>query len=171
MTTPEGFSVFAQVGYSRLVGTLTLYCGDQDVAEELAHDALVRARERWDEVSEMAAPGAWLHRVAINLANSRFRRQVAERRALRRASVRRIGKVPHDPDSALLVRKAVSALPARQREAVILRYFRDLSVTEAAGLMDITPGSMKQLTHRALSSLRVDADIGWMLEQEAHDGT
>ena len=170
MTTPAGFGVFAKASYARLVGTLTLYCREQDVAEELAHDALVRARERWDEVSEMSAPGAWLHRVAMNLANSHYRRLLAERRAVKRAELRQVDPAGVDTDAALLVRRAVADLPPRQREAVILRYFHDLPVAQAAELMDITQGSMKQLTHRALSSLRDDADIGWMLEQEAHDG-
>lgn len=49
------------------------------VAEDLAQDALLKACGRWSKVSTMTVPGAWLHRVAINLANSYFRRRKAER--------------------------------------------------------------------------------------------
>lgn len=164
-----GFASFADANYRRLIGTLTLYCGDQEVAEELAHDALVRACERWGEVSQMTSPGAWLHRVAVNLANSYFRRKRAERRALRRAG-REVAAGSPDRDVAVLVRRAISQLPTRQREAVILRYFHDLPVVDAAALMGITDGSMKQLTHRALTSLRADPNVSELIGQEAHDG-
>lgn len=170
MTAAAAFGAFAEDSYARLVGTLVLYCGEVEIAEELAHDTLVRAQERWDDVSQMDAPGAWLHRVAVNLANSYFRRRLAERRAVNRASIQRVGRHVPDPDAALLVRRAVAGLPPRQREAVILRHFHDLPVVGAAETMGITAGSMKQLTHRALTSLRQDPGVGSMLTQEAHGG-
>src|SRR5688500_2782768 len=79
---------FCQTQYPRLVGTLALFCGDRLVAEELAQEALARACAQWDRVSTMTAPAGWTHRVAINLANSRFRRLAAERRARERVEGR-----------------------------------------------------------------------------------
>ena len=52
----------------RLVGSLTLYCGDRLLAEEIAQEALVRAFERWGRVGAMASPEAWAYRTAFNLA-------------------------------------------------------------------------------------------------------
>lgn len=166
------FEAFAREQHGRLVGSLTLYCGDRWVAEELAQDALVRARERWDQVREMQAPGAWVHRVAMNLANSRFRRIGAERRAYRRfgADGDRAVNDP-DPAEALAVRRAVAALPDSQRAALVFRYFLDLSVAETAAAMGMRPGSVKSATHRAIAALRERFDVNLLETEEAHDGS
>jgi RNA polymerase sigma factor (sigma-70 family) len=144
---------FCHREYPRLYGTLRLYCGDVWLAEELAQEALARAVRRWDRVGRMDAPGAWVHRVAINLANSWFRRSAAERRVLRRTSV---GDAHEDPDSATLiaVRQAVAALSPRQREVVILRFFHDLPVRAAAERMACAEGTVKSLLADAIRSLR-----------------
>jgi DNA-directed RNA polymerase specialized sigma24 family protein len=73
-----------EVVQPRLIGSLTLYTGDRLLAAELTQDALVKLLDRWDHVAAMDNPTAWAYRVAINLANSRFRRRRAERRARRR---------------------------------------------------------------------------------------
>lgn len=81
--TAEGVTLaaFCRREYPRLVGALSLYCGDADVAEELAQEALIRAADRWPHVGQMDAPGAWVYRVGMNLCGSWFRRKRAERRA------------------------------------------------------------------------------------------
>lgn len=164
----EDFDAFARREHPRLVGALTLYCGDPGVAEELAQDALVRARERWDRVSAADRPGAYTHRIAMNLANSRFRRWNAERRAVARLA----GQQPSTYDDPCgvdghAVRRAVAALPPRQREAVVRRYFLDESVAEVATAMGIATSSVKSATHRALEALRASVDLS---PEEAHDG-
>ena len=144
---------FCEREYPRLYGTLRLYCGDVRLAEELAQEALARSVRHWDTVGRMEAPGAWVHRVAVNLANSSFRRSAAERRALRR---RPLGESVEDPDSATIVavRQAVAALPPRQREVVILRFFHDLPVRAAATRMGCAEGTVKGLLSDAIRSLR-----------------
>src|SRR5918999_5063001 len=67
--------------HPRLVGMLGLYCGDGDVAEDLAQEALIRLCRDWRRVRQLHAPERWLHRVAINLAHSHYRRRAIERRA------------------------------------------------------------------------------------------
>jgi len=138
----------------RLIGALTLYCGDRLLAEELAQDTLVRVLDRWETVQAMAAPEAWAHRVAINLANSAFRRRGAERRARQRAQA--AAQVPpgvEDHDARLMVRRAVATLPERQRQVVVLRYIADLPIEEVARLMRCAPGTVKSLTNRAVTAL------------------
>lgn len=95
----------------RLVGSLTLYCGDLGVAEDLAQEALARAWGRWRHVSTLDAPERWVYRTAFNLARSRFRRLAVERRVHRLAPA--AGSLP-DTATAVAVRAAVSALPPRQ---------------------------------------------------------
>lgn len=163
------FEGFARSQHAQLVATLALYCGDRWVAEELAQEALVRARERWDEVARMGSPGGWLHRVAINLANSRFRRRQAERRAYQRAGPDREGvELPATAD-AVAVREAIASLPERQRAVLVLRYFADLSVGQTAEAVGMTPGSVRSATYRALQVLREQFDVD-VEDEEVRDG-
>jgi RNA polymerase sigma-70 factor (sigma-E family) len=149
----DALEVFCRREHPRLVGTLSLYCGDVAVAEEIAQEALYRACRRWPQVAEMAAPGAWVHRVAVNLANSAYRRRRLERRV---AAGPPAPVDPDDPDvaGALVVRQAVAVLPRRQRAALVLRHFGGYSVAETAELLGVSEGAVKQLTHRAITALR-----------------
>lgn len=148
------FRRFATEEHPRLVGALSLYCGDAGIAEELAGDALVRARERWHHVSRMQRPGAWAHRVALNLAKSHFRRRAAERRAYQRH-----GPSPdtcHDPDLAqhLALRQATARLPGKIRAVIVLRYFLDWSIDDTADATGLTPRSVITYTNRGVGLLR-----------------
>jgi RNA polymerase sigma factor (sigma-70 family) len=138
---------------TRLTGALTLYCGDQGLAEELAQEALARAWLDWPRVATMDAPGAWVHRVAINLANRHYRRRPYER--LARDGWHR-EPVHHDPDSAdaAAIRQAVAALPARQRTALILRHYSDLPVADVADVLGCREGTVNALAHQAITALR-----------------
>jgi RNA polymerase sigma-70 factor (ECF subfamily) len=153
VTVSEELVDFCNREYPQLVGTLTLYCGNPDVAEELAQETLARACSSWSKVRRMDAPGPWVNRVAINLANSYFRRRAAERRATERLETPMSSR---NPDTALSVtiRRAVAALPKRQRTALVFRYFGDLSVAQVAELMGASEGAVRRLTHTAIASLR-----------------
>lgn len=150
---PGDLEAFCRREYPRLVGSLSLHCGDAAAAEDLAQEALARAVDRWDRVARMQAPGAWVHRVAINLANSHYRRRQAERRARTRH-----GAAPDHDDGdlagALAVREAVSRLPAKQRTAVTLRFFAQMSVAETAAVMGCSEGAVAQHTRRGVAALR-----------------
>lgn len=151
----EELSLFCHTEYPRLVGALSLYCGDRWLAEELAQESMVRVVRDWSKVRNLAAPGAWAHRAAINLANSHFRRTVAERRARHRMAARD-NLIQENPDTptALAVRDALASLPKRQRAVIVLRFFADLSVREVADLLDCPEGTVKSFTARALRGLR-----------------
>lgn len=152
------FSEFCHGEFPRLVGTLTLYLGGNDGAEELAQEALVRAFQRWKRVSRLNNPGGWVNHVAINLANSHWRRRVAERRA--RARLIEQQSDSRDSDdliAALAVRSAVARLPRRERTVVVLRHFVGLSVTEVADLLHCPEGTVKRLTHNGIQALRKSA--------------
>ena len=142
----------------QLVGSLTLYCGDRGVAEELAQDALAKACQRWDTVGVMASPEAWTYRTAFNLASSWGRRRSAERRANRRVGVDRPVSQP-DTATNQAVREAVAALPPRQRAVIVCRFFLTLSVQETADVLDCAEGTVKATTHQALGVLRTSGLI------------
>ena len=168
-TVPLDFEGFCHESYVPLIRTLTLYCGDPEVARDLAQEALARTYASWRRVRQMAYPRLWLNRVAINLANSRFRRLKAEHRALEMERTRS-GRFHVDPDPAMavVIRRALATLSPRQRAAVILRFFDDLSVEETAELMNCGPGTVKKLTKRALDGLR--EQLGSEFRVEVSDG-
>ena len=91
--------------------------------------------------------------MAVNLANSHFRRLVAERKARRRMTpVAEIGEATGPDDLAL--REQVSKLPRLLREALILHYYLDLELVEVADRMETTVPAVKSLLHRAVGRLR-----------------
>lgn len=166
MAPPDDLVAFCQREHARLVGTITLYCGDRALGEEIAQEALASACERWEKVRTMDAPGAWVHRVAINATNSRFRRLGAERRARRRLEGRH-DDVVTDPDGAdaLAIRRGLAALPARQRQALVLRFYLGLSVAETARWMESSEAAVKALTQRAIARLRELLGIELQLDE------
>lgn len=154
MTPPE-LHAFIVREHPRLLASVSLMMGDDAVAEEIVQDALVEVASRWGRVSQMASPGGYAHRTAMNMAKSRLRRRGAERRARARAGHER-DVVHHDPDTAdrLAVRQALQELPAARREAVVLRWLVGLSVDDTATSMGRTPQAVRNLTHRGLQQLR-----------------
>ena len=156
MTTPttSDADAFVTEIRSRLVGSLTLYCGDRATAEDLAQEALVRTWMRWKKVRDMQSPEAWTFRTAFNLANSWGRRRQAERRALTRLERRPTPPTATEPADVLALRDAIGGLPPRQRAAIVCRYYGGMSVDETASAIDARPGTVKALTSQGVESLR-----------------
>jgi len=155
----EDVSAFCRRMRPRLLGALTLYCGDRQVAEELTQETLARAWANWGTVREARSPEAWTHRVGLNLAASLYRRRAAERRALRRLGPGSDADSGPDRADALAVRAALARLPRGQRTAVILRYYLDLPVAETAAAMGCSEGNVKSQTSRAIATLRDTAGL------------
>jgi RNA polymerase sigma-70 factor (sigma-E family) len=165
MTEPDDVGAFCRREWPRLVGSLSLFTGDGDLAEDLAQETLTRVCRDWRTVSNLDSPGAWAHRVALNLARSHYRHRSVARR--QRARLARTSET-HDPDTAtvIAVRDAVSQLPVRQRTALVLRYFADLSVEETAAAMQCPQGTVKTLTREAIAALRT---MGLITEAEIEE--
>ena len=152
---PE-LAAFCREEHPRLVGALSLYCGDRDVAEELAQEAVLRAVDRWSKVRVMDAPRAWLHRVGVNLVHSWFRRRQAERRA-----THRLGRGDdHQPDAdradVVAVRELVAGLPRRQRACIVWRFYLGWPVADVAATLGVSDQAVAALTQRALKALRAE---------------
>jgi RNA polymerase sigma factor (sigma-70 family) len=152
-------TAFCRREHRRLVGLLALYVGDRAVAEELAQDTLVRVCEQWPKVRQMTSPTGWTSCVAMNLASSRWRRLSAERRATIRHGAPADRADDVDTAATLAVRAAVAALPPRQKQALVLRYYADLSLAEVAGAMGCPVGTVKSLLSRATATLRDEAGL------------
>lgn len=129
--------------------------GDVAQAEDLVHDAFVRLHR----VARPPAAGterAYLRRTVVNLTHDHHRRRALARRTVPPAN-------PYDQPSAEAeaagaerdgaVAAAVAALPARQRDCVVLHYFADLPDSEIAADLGISVGSVKTHLHRARAAL------------------
>jgi RNA polymerase sigma-70 factor (sigma-E family) len=165
---PAELEAFCRTQFPRLVQLLSLYCGDTPTAEDLAQETLARVWQRWRKVSQLDAPELWARRVAINLAASWHRRRVAGGRAITRAaaltSVGASTTHPVDDGGPSGTLEILSRLPGRQRAAVVLRFYEDLSVAETAQVMGCREGTVKALTSQALDRLR---QLG--ISADAHD--
>ncbi len=150
-----GFESFCFAQNASLIRLLTLYCGDVETARDLTQETLARAWVHWRGVARMDRPDLWVKRVALNLANSHFRRRRIERLVRERAShADHLLSEDHDSVQRLDMRDALRRLSDRQRAAVVLRFLEDLSVDQTAELMNCSPGTVKKLTARALTALR-----------------
>jgi RNA polymerase sigma factor (sigma-70 family) len=156
MTAPDELDAVYSRLFPKLVGAVSLYCGDRWVAEEIAQEALSRLWEH-SSTREITSPDAWSYRVAFNLANSWFRRRAIERRVRAERDVLVDGADDVSVDD-IVVRAAIDRLPPRQREAIVLRYFADLSVEDTATVMRCAAGTVKAHTHKALAAL-ADSDL------------
>src|SRR5262245_17582911 len=127
--------------------------GRRSLAEELAQEAMLAVYRRWDTVCAYDDPAAFARRVVANKAVSAFRRLAAEARALNRVRQRRepAGTVLGESDEALWA--AVRRLPARQAQAVALRYVGDLDAAAIAAVLGCTEGNVRVLLHRARQAL------------------
>lgn len=151
----QSFEEFTRREYRGLVIALTFHCGDDEVAAELAQDALARAYQRWGRVSRMEHPEAWVRTVAFNLSRSQFRRRGAERRALARHGGTDVatGTSPEQVPDQIDVRRAVAGLPPRQREVVIHHYLLDRPVAEIAESLGVSVGAVKTALFKARAEL------------------
>jgi RNA polymerase sigma-70 factor, ECF subfamily len=114
-------------------------------------EALARAWERSERGERIDSLGAWVTTVAMNLARSRWRRILAERRARARMTPLHADAV--DVDTAIDLRRAMDRLPSRQRQVVVLRYYLGHDVAAVAGILGVTEGTVKTTLHRARAAL------------------
>src|SRR4051794_4697696 len=96
---PEPFDAFYRREFPRMVTLACAVSGSRVAAEDIAQDALIAARQRWDTVGGYDKPGAWVRRVTIQLAGKRLRRARAEAAAwLRLAPTGPTQPIPPGPD-------------------------------------------------------------------------
>ena len=158
------FEVFCLRHNTSLIRLLTLYCGDHETARDLTQETLARVWSHWGRVRRMDRPDLWAKRVALNLANSQFRRGRMER-ARRHLLVADPTQVGPEDGERFFVQDSLRRLTPRQRTAVLLRFLEDLSVEQTSELMGCSQGTVKKLTARALVELR--ATVGPELEVDS----
>lgn len=141
--------------YGPLVRTLFLLTGSSWEAEDLAQEALARVYERWDRVRAMESPMAYLYTVAVNLHRRRLRRLV--RRVVLQPNPGE-SLTERGPEAEVEARSdvlaALSSLPPRLREALVLAEWLELDSEELGRRLDIAASSARARVHRARTAIR-----------------
>ncbi|HVE99391.1 MAG TPA: sigma-70 family RNA polymerase sigma factor [Mycobacteriales bacterium] len=150
----DDLAEFCRQERRRLVAALVLMCGSLPMAEDLAQETLARVCRDWKRIRRLEAPGAYAHRVAVNLATSAFRRRAAERRASARLDPPAHAAPEPDSATAIAVRDALQRLRPEQRKVLVLRYFLGYSVADTANVLTMPEGTVKTHALRGLSTLR-----------------
>src|SRR5262245_20761221 len=148
---------FLHTDYPRLVAAVALTCGSRPAAVDAVQEALLRAWERSEKGEEIESMKAWVTTVALNLARSGLRRLRSERRAKARLHASDVGEPTVD---RVDVERALSALPRRQREAVVLRYYLQLDTRETATALGMSEGTVQSTLSRARAAVGAALGLG-----------
>jgi RNA polymerase sigma-70 factor (sigma-E family) len=143
------------VHHARLVGLARLLVDDLPTAEDVVQDAFASLYRRWFWIRDKPSALYYLQASVANGARSSLRR----RRTARVALLEPATATPSaestvvEADDARALRAALTRLPLRQRQVVVLRYYLDWSEREIADTLGISRGSVKQHTSRAMAAL------------------
>jgi RNA polymerase sigma-70 factor (sigma-E family) len=132
-----------------------LLTGDWHQADELAQDAMARTYAAWGRLRRHDRAAAYARKVLLNRYRSLLRRARVETWHL--LASRREDQDRYEPDfsgDGQLLWAELQRLPARQRSAVVLRFYLDLPEAEVARLLGVPQGTVKSWTHRGLARLR-----------------
>ncbi|MET8857341.1 SigE family RNA polymerase sigma factor [Streptomyces sp. NPDC004579] len=156
----EEFQSFVVGRWPRLMRTAFLLTGEQHAAEDLVQTTLEQVYVAWRRVGSADEPEAYVRRVMINAHARRHRRKLKEFLApkddsgLAREVADRGDPIGRADDRGTLI-AALSQLPPRQRQAVVLRYWEDLSESQAAEAMGCSVGAVKSNAAKGIAKLRV----------------
>jgi RNA polymerase sigma-70 factor (sigma-E family) len=132
-----------------------LLTGDRSLAEDLVQDAFVRLAGRFLDLRDAEGFAHYLRRTMVNLTNSWYRRRKVERAYLERQSSRVSG---HQAAPDIAERdelwRGLQRLNVKQRTAIVLRFYLDLSEEQTADSMSIPRGTVKSLVSRGIATMR-----------------
>jgi RNA polymerase sigma-70 factor (sigma-E family) len=151
--------------HRRLVGLAALLVSDQQMAEDVVQEAFVGLYRRWRRLRDPNAAVAYLNRAVVNGSRDSLRRR-------RRAGTAMLRLVPRseqlesaeqqvvEHQDAAQLWAAVTALPTRQRQVLVLRYYLDHTEAEIADLLEISRGSVKTHASRGIAAIAREWE-GW----------
>jgi RNA polymerase sigma-70 factor (sigma-E family) len=151
----ESFETWARARQRTLVRWAYVVTGDFQRAEDLVQEAFVRLAGRMRHLRFPDAFDGYLRRTIVNLHTSQLRRQRVERAYLARQRPE-TEPVAATPDLGIREElwRALGRLPPRQRAAVVLRFYEDLSERETAAILRCSEAAAKSLVARAMETLR-----------------
>lgn len=161
----EAFGQLVERHQQRLFAGMVKMLGSSEDAREAVQEAFILAYQKLDTFQGKAAFPTWLHRIAINAAISRKRREKHGTLSLNHDSHhpadpvdRRAGADPTSPveqqETQIIVRQALDALPDEFRIVLILKEFEGYRYEQIAEIVGIPLGTVRSRIHRARSELR-----------------
>jgi RNA polymerase sigma-70 factor (sigma-E family) len=149
------FHAFFERHYAELSRLAYLLTGESDTADDLAADALLALWHRWDRVRAADHPAAYARGVVANMARTRIRSAVRERRRIALFWSQR-EESTENPDVAGVVdvQEALRRLPFRKRACVVLRHSFDLSEKDTALALGVSVGTVKSQTSKGMAELQ-----------------
>ena len=153
----EAFSALARTSFSHLYGAAMLILRDPDLAQDAVQEALVLAWKHVRAIRDAEAWDAWLYRLTVRACYRLSRKH--RRRALVELNVEPDREpTGHDFTGPLAERdrlgRELGRLPVDQRAVMVLHFYLDLPLTDAASVLDIPVGTAKSRLHRGLETLR-----------------
>jgi RNA polymerase sigma-70 factor (sigma-E family) len=136
-----------------------LLTGDRELAEDLMQEAFLRVGSRLRHVAPETF-GPYVRRTVVNLARSHFRRAAVSRKHAATIEtengIRRRAAESGDTDAETRdeLWRVLGNLPLRQREAIVCRFYLDLSEAQTAEVLGVSAGTVKSSTSRGLAALR-----------------
>ncbi|MFR9777090.1 SigE family RNA polymerase sigma factor [Micromonospora sp. MS34] len=150
----EEFREFVAARSGALLRTAYLLAGDWATAEDLLQTALTKTYLAWKRLGGIEALEPYARRVLVNTSTSWWRRRWHGERPTEVLPERAgVDEIEQQLDRDALWRH-LQALPARQRAVLVLRFYEDMSEAQTAALLEISPGTVKSQTSRALNTLR-----------------
>ena len=132
-----------------------LLCGDWHLAEDVVATALTKLYVAWPRVARRDEVDAYVRRIVVHcLADERRHVRWRRERTTYQAPERPVADHAQESADRLTAQRALAKLPARQRAAIVLRYWEDQSVEQTAALLNCSTGTVKSQCARGLSTLR-----------------
>lgn len=147
------FTVYVQARTPWLRRVAYLLCQDPQAADDLVQIAITRLFRHWEKASAANSIDAYVRTILVRCYLSEQRTTWARRVSLFAAD-HDVPVKPIDLDAAIDVRAALKKLPPRQRATLVLRFYCDLSVEQAAQELNCTTGTIKSQTSKGLGALR-----------------
>jgi RNA polymerase sigma-70 factor (sigma-E family) len=160
--SPASFDVVFEAQHERLMRLAWLLCGDEAEAEDAIAEVFARLCRRWTTVNDIRDLDAYLRRAVVNEVRSSLRRRVRIRR-VRSGSPYGAAAPDRDLGERERMHRALLQLGHRQRAALVLRFYEDLSEADTARLLRMPVGTVKSTVSRGLERLRR------ILEEEKED--
>lgn len=156
---PAGFRDFVVARSPALLRTAWMLTGDPVAAEDLMQTALARTWPHWARIAD-GQPDAYVRKVMVRVNASWRSRRWNQETPTPDAELREQrhhvshGNDPARLDDRLILLNVLATLPVRQRQAVVLRYFDDLSIEAVSEVMGCSPGTVKSQSAKGLAKLR-----------------
>lgn len=150
VTADPGYTDFVLARQDRLRRAAYLMCGDPVLAEDLLQEALIALASKWESVEH---PDAFVRKVIYRQRVSLWRK-IGRETVSDRMPERAVGDGAEERADNDEVHQVLAMLPPRQRAALVLRYFEDMTEAQAAEVMGIRVGTVKSLSHQAVARMR-----------------